>query len=286
MVKMALNIAVFGAFVLIVAVLGFFLWQTLFASEKYSYGQENAEPAYSEQQAGNENALRSSASPRSSSPTDQAIAEYTKWLAIFTLFLVLATIGLFISGERNVQVARRSADAAKQSADAARDAVILAQENAERQLRAYVFLDKDQIVETLRIAVGEVPSGMFRFTNFGLTPANNLAVHITSGTGPWPLPPDIKLPFPENLPKGIQVAPPGAVTLWPLEPQGNPVPAEDFEQIRIGKSRFYIWGRATYTDAFGKDRYTNFCLATVPPADPRSSSGYGFIRCSIHNDYK
>jgi hypothetical protein len=121
MLKVAINIAVFGAFVLIVAVLGFFLWQTLFASEKYGNGQEKSEPTYSEQQPRTENTSGTSASPRSSNPTDQAIVEYTKWLAIFTLFLVLATIGLFISGERGVQVARQSA---KQSADSARDTLV------------------------------------------------------------------------------------------------------------------------------------------------------------------
>jgi hypothetical protein len=109
MLKVVINIAVFGAFVLIVAVLGFFLWQTLFAAKEYSNGQEKSEPAYSEQQTGTENTVRGSPSPSQGEATDKAIAEYTKWLAIFTLFLVLATIGLFISGERNIEVARQTA---------------------------------------------------------------------------------------------------------------------------------------------------------------------------------
>src|ERR1700733_1965537 len=118
MLKMAVNIAVFGAFVLIVAVLGFFLWQTLFATEEYSNGQLKTEPAYSEQQSGGNNPSGTSSSPSSTKSTDEAIADYTKWLAIFTMFLVLATIGLFISGERSVQVARLNALAAKNAANA------------------------------------------------------------------------------------------------------------------------------------------------------------------------
>jgi hypothetical protein len=180
-------------------------------------------------------------------------------IAIFTVILALATIELKKLGEQQAN-------------------------SSITQLRAYVFLDKDQIAENLRVAVGEVPAGMFRFNNFGLTPANNLLVHINSGVGPWPLPENAKLPLPTQT-KGTQVAPPGAVTLWPLEPQGRPVPAEDFEEIKGGNAHFYVWGRATYTDVFGKDRFTNFCLAVVPPTDPRSGSGYGFIRCRIHNDY-
>jgi hypothetical protein len=70
-------------------------------------------------------------------------------------------------------------------------------------------------------------------------------------------------------------APDGAVTLWPLEPQGTPVHAEDFERIKAGTLRFYVWGRANYADVSGIDRFTNFS-AVVPPTDSRSSSGYRF----------
>ena len=83
--------------------------------------------------------------------------------------------------------------------------------------------------------------------------------------------------------KGTQIAPPGAVTLWPLEPQDVPVRTEDFEQM--GTLRFYVWSRANYANVFGIDRFTNFCLTVVPPTDQRSGSGYGFIRCHFHNDY-
>jgi hypothetical protein len=121
---MGVNIAVFGAFVLMVAVLGFFLWQTLFVFEKHSNTQPEAKPSYSDQRAGDENSGRVSPAPSRGNATDEAIAEYTKWLAIFTLFLVLATVGLFISGERNVEVARQAANAARQSADLASEALI------------------------------------------------------------------------------------------------------------------------------------------------------------------
>ena len=108
-----------------VLVFGFFLWKTLFSSEEHAGREAQGKPAYSEQQGGNEQSPGSGPAPSASkSATDEAIAEYTKWLAIFTMFLVLATVGLFISGERNVDVARKSADAAKTSADVARDTLI------------------------------------------------------------------------------------------------------------------------------------------------------------------
>jgi len=54
------------------------------------------------------------------------------------MFLVLATIGLFISGERNVSVARRSADAARDSADAAKKSAEVARATLIATNRAWL----------------------------------------------------------------------------------------------------------------------------------------------------
>ena len=172
---MAINVAVFGAFLLMALVFGFFLWQTLFASKEYSGRETESKSAYSEQQGGNEDSLKSSIPPSASKPaTDEAIAKYTKWLAIFTMFLVLATLGLFISGERSVEVAGRSANAAKDSAKAAQNAVELADKTAARQLRAYVWVKMTTVryppKEPDRIGIG------FEMTNSGQTWAQNITI--------------------------------------------------------------------------------------------------------------
>lgn len=120
---MVIGIVIFGAFLIIVAFLGFFLWQTLFVSEEHGDSPKKTEISQNQQQSSSENTLGTSPAPRAHNQTEEAIARYTKWLAIFTLFLVLATISLFISGERNVEVAGRSADAAKDAAYATGDAV-------------------------------------------------------------------------------------------------------------------------------------------------------------------
>src|SRR4051812_33056956 len=95
-VTMIWNVAIFGAFLIVVAVLGLFFWQTLFASEVNSDRQEQTAVAQDQQQDGAEKPLGSGASPGDHNPTEQAIASYTKWLAVFTAFLVLATVALFI----------------------------------------------------------------------------------------------------------------------------------------------------------------------------------------------
>lgn len=176
MLRLAINVAVFGAFVLMVFVFGFFLWQTLFTTEENGSREAQAKPAYSEQHNSQENALGASASPSASKATDEAIAAYTKWLAVFTMFLVLATLGLFVSGERNVDAARRSAEAARESAVVAKKSIELSDKTAERQLRAYIG------VNNMNLAVYPLEGGEFAFIahiemrNFGQTPAANMSV--------------------------------------------------------------------------------------------------------------
>jgi regulator of extracellular matrix RemA (YlzA/DUF370 family) len=196
--------------------------------------------------------------------------------------LVLATIALFVSAERSVQVARRSAGAATRSAEAARDSVRLAEGTAERQLRAYVFLDSDKTIEKLRVAVGEEPSFLLRVKNFGLTPAYNFSVTRSTAIGPWPLDTDLPIGSPQE---STQSLPPGAISFWGSDPdkKGGTVTVAEFAEMRDGKRRFYIFGRISYVDAFDSPRYTNFCLAIVPPSDPNSTD-FGLRRCPRQND--
>jgi len=122
MLKSITNIAVYGAFLLVFGFLAYLLWQSLFGTKEIEDQTNKPETAQSEQQRANEQA--GGARPRGLNPTEEVIAEYTKWLAVFTALLVLATIALFVSGERNVEVANRGAKAAQQSANVARDTLI------------------------------------------------------------------------------------------------------------------------------------------------------------------
>lgn len=258
---MAINIALFGAFLLIVAVLGFFLWQTLFASKEYGDGQEKSEPAYSEQQTSGENSVRSGATPSSSKKTDDAIAEYTKWLAIFTLFLVLATIGLFISGERNVEVARESANAARRSAEAAKNAVELSDKTAERQLRAYVYIKDATMIHG---GDNEVWEADITLRNFGQTPA----YEVTSPCSFFPTMKAEKYTFKEP-PKDLVLVPsdmgPGQ-ELHILVASDKPVAPADAALFRRGDAVIFVYGSVKYRDAFGHPRFTDFRLKYRPPA--------------------
>jgi hypothetical protein len=173
MLRMAVNVALFGAFLLMVLVFGFFLWQTLFASEEHGGREAQGKPAYSEQQSSNEQAFGSSSAPSAAkSATDEAIAEYTKWLAIFTMFLVLATIGLFVSGERNVSVTRQSADAARKAADVAEGTLVATN-------RPWASVAKIEIAGPLTFQNGEgkVPLTV-ALKNLGHSPAIRVSVNV------------------------------------------------------------------------------------------------------------
>jgi hypothetical protein len=188
------NIAVFCGFLLIAAVMGFFLWETLFASKDHP-AKPHTQTAYSDQQSGNKDSAGASVTPAHTNPAEEAMAEYTRWLAFFTAALVLATVALFISGERNVDVARQSAEAAKDSAEAALKQAVAA-ERASTAGRAYLFVSYDTPQAPMVSQTDPLWSVPINFTikNYGQTPAiiTNIETHLLIGKDGKPIhdPPD------------------------------------------------------------------------------------------------
>jgi hypothetical protein len=113
MLKTVTSVAVFGTFLCVVVILGFILWRALFNPDDGDSRRSAEAPV--------------AAAQNKSNSTDEAIAEYTKWLVVFTGLLVIATVFLYVSGERNVEVARESAKAAKKAVEVAESALILGQ---------------------------------------------------------------------------------------------------------------------------------------------------------------
>ena len=141
-------------------------------------------------------------------------------------------------------------------------------------------------LKMLRLAVGEEPSFMLRFKNFGLTPAYKVGVVRSIMSGPWPLPDNVELTS-NSVESGVQTLAPGAVTFGGSTPHkggdASVVTDGEMAQLRSGERRMYIYGQLTYVDAFNQDRFTNFCLCVVPPQDPAAAQ-FGVQRCPCHND--
>jgi hypothetical protein len=252
MSKMIVNIAVFGAFVVMVLFLGFFLWQTLFASEETSQTESQSKIAYSQKQSRNENSSGGRAPPSIANPSDKAIARYTKWLAIFTLFLVLATIGLFVSGERAVRVGNRSADAAHQSARIAEDSLIKLQ-------RAFVGLQQIRYLSHIGPDDKIWWSIHVVWENFGASRAKNVKVYVAKYYEDKDMDDNFPFTVPEQK-KGTFIGPKAVIGSGELRITGD-----ELVEVRDGKKFLYFWGRIDYRDIFENtpDHVTKFLTRVV-----------------------
>jgi hypothetical protein len=271
MAKMVFDAAVFIAFLLFVCVLGFFLWKVLFDSNSYDRPKDHTEIAISDVSLNHEMNGGTVTPQRSQNASEDAVARYTKWLAILTLFLVLATIGLFISGERNVEVARVTAEAARESAETTKKSVELSDKTAERQLRAYIG------VNSMDIKVYPFEGGEFAFIanveikNFGQTPAYDLTIWSEAKIDAFDTVPFDMTKEPEILPKA-GIAFPGATL---NVSKGWRITAAEQEALFKREKTIFFWGTVRYTDAFKRRRY--FAFRTLSTGQIKVGTGGTYV---------
>lgn len=126
-----------------------------------------------------------------------------------------------------------------------------ADQNAERQLRAYVGLD--------------MPSSNFKTSpprdwhvgikNYGQTPAYHLAGWCR---GAVIEPPDVKtFPFPEGENDERSVMSPSEIQTIPIK-WDSELSGSELSGVEGGTLTLYIWGKVSYRDAFKKCRWTKF----------------------------
>jgi hypothetical protein len=161
------------------------------------------------------------------SSTDRWLMIFTGAVALFTLLLVRATVMLYRAGERQLA---------------------LAQSSSERQLRAYVYIEKTPIT-----ADGDIFAVVFYVKNFGQTPAHNVTVEYAFEV----------VDCVDKKPKDIPVAT-ESVSL------GSIAPLTDFYEldhkltgvsllsIQSGDKAIYLTGSITYDTVFTQGRVTNF----------------------------
>jgi hypothetical protein len=149
------------------------------------------------------------------------------------------------------ELRRKSADAAKQSADATRDSVKLAEATAERQLRAYVFIQDVNILLRENDTIIDVT---VKFLNSGRTPGYDLR---TTFKAEIKAPPTTGSPYTElALPEAKSIIAPRAGI--DIGPNRLVLQDGDLAGLRDGSRTLYIWGRVDYVDAFKQDRYFIF----------------------------
>jgi hypothetical protein len=144
------------------------------------------------------------------------------------------------------------------SAQAAQESVATIRERTAIQMRAYltVLINQGVYQEREKGLKFEVKPILI---NTGQTPAHKVTYRATAAVLPFPLPDSFILDPPEHTLRSALV----------LGPQQNIVmnalvdmvfDDEVAETIKLGRDmRAYIWGTATYSDAFGEPHETNFC---------------------------
>jgi hypothetical protein len=196
---------------------------------------------------------------------DEALARYTFWLTVFTGILALATvglgaatIGLYTAGEKQIAVTAKAADAAQKSAEIAESALL----NVEVAYPYAVIRDHGIQVEHGRIrsvTIGTVVN--FYFTNHGRTPADITEVYcqmyVDKGI------PDAIIPpvHPYNWLDGDVV--PAGRDSKDFSFNMNDVMFETFYSGRVKDANNIIWfmGYARYNDVFGNEYILGFCFA-------------------------
>jgi hypothetical protein len=138
-----------------------------------------------------------------------------------------------------------------------REAIDGSKESSERQLRAYVNVSESkQIAVVMRTDYKQFCDIVIK--NSGQTPAYDL-IAVGEFHGHWPIGQDIITP-PINRSEyrgGKSVLNPQSEIILQCkrkEMEYPPRPAPN-------GATMYVYGRIEYRDAFGKDRFTNFCFA-------------------------
>jgi hypothetical protein len=186
----------------------------------------------------------------------ELIAGFTIILAFSTIGLWLATYRLYQAGERQIRTSRQIGAV---QAGQTRRQLTLARETAERQLRAYVVVQKSEIrnfppeptpVETVQAHV--------IVKNAGQTPAYDVISWIGMGLEEFPPKEPPPQPTFTGRPSKTVIGPglENHLTIF-LEKH---LQQEHLAALSKGTHALHVVGGIRYLDAFGKERHTTFNL--------------------------
>lgn len=167
---------------------------------------------------------------------DWALIVFNGLLAIFTALLWWSTKKLWKAGEHQLDYAQCS---------------------SERQLRAYVYIEKTPIKASAEGVVDLLKNTFkvdFRVRNFGQTPAHNAVVRYAFEVVDCVGGKAKQLPTPNHT---FQLGSIGPLTdFYDL---ADTVSGVDIATIRDGRRAIYLVGSIVYDTVFAKNLQTNFC---------------------------
>jgi hypothetical protein len=216
------------------------------------------------------------------------IDRFTGWLVTWTALLFIATVinaGVLWKTDNTLHdtllETKKSADAAEDSANAARAAVELSDRTAERQLRAYINIEKIDLTWNKGSASAEIG-----LRNAGQTPASNMIFRgliatneDVSQTGKLPAyfgdGPANFIIGDEDTSKVTRILGQGREESFNVI-SNTPYQKQSFKLKPKFPVRLFVIGAVYYNDIFGKPRHTRFCVYYVS----FGTRGY----CTEHND--
>lgn len=166
---------------------------------------------------------------------DRWLTYSTIFLSAVTFFLALFTAFLWSSTSKLVKGAK---------------------DTAERELRAYVCVESSSGTEAAEDR--RWPTFKVEVKNFGKTPAFDVITWIGVGIQEYPLTSELPKP-PDEEPQSKTILGPECKTTLIGIFRRTPN-AFEVEAINSGTGAIYVQGRIEYKDAFGKSRFTTFCL--------------------------
>lgn len=174
-------------------------------------------------------------------------------MAYWAKLMFCATVAGSLVGLVGIYLVFKTLKETRVSAKAAVRSAQVAEETAERQLRAYVGLDKAKIVRSQ----DRVMRCVVEIKNFGQTPAYKVSPLVNiRGANKADL---IAFEQTEQIVSdGLTIGPGTFVTLEGL--LGEVMTQEREDAVRGGHSIVYVYGSVEYFDAFDKRRTTTFRL--------------------------
>lgn len=190
------------------------------------------------------------------------------WTAAGGAATALATIGLVVATgllwtvtregavatAQSAQAAERAAGAAERAAIAAEQAHTAAQETAKRQLRAYLFLEPELVVEVPASGIVKVD---FSVKNSGQTPASNFWFGSRIALVERKKSKTSFRSFPRVEATETSALGPDRVVECAFDE--HKLSAVDIAALKGGERDLVVSGCLFYEDVFGDSHHTNFC---------------------------
>jgi hypothetical protein len=189
--------------------------------------------------------------------TSDPVAFFTFWLVVSTIGLGVSTVLLWRAGEKQYRHARiaafrqsrdmrESLRVAEKSADVGLAAINLSEGTAERQLRAYITLER-----AIVFARGTDCQFNLRFLNSGQTPAYNVRCWYRFAIRPLDEPPFDNV---GNRSGASVVGARGTISVV----KSFSITPEEKESIIKRQLAIFVWGRVIYEDVFKNPRFLHF----------------------------